>query len=144
LKVTIIGSSDSWATSVCASPGAVDEVAGGGDPVVLQVAPLAGDRVREDLVRVVVAVDEARLGGAEDVAPAVLARQNEQRPRPDRLGQRDVVALVVGGRVLEVDLGERVRLEDVRDRLQVAPELGPGHGSPLVRLLAQPPAIISR
>src|SRR3954470_10261229 len=37
----------------------VDEVAGRRDPVVLEVPPLARDGVREDLVRVVVAVDEA-------------------------------------------------------------------------------------
>ena len=40
--------------------GLVDEVAGRRDPVVLEVAPLARDRVGEDLVRVIVAVDEAR------------------------------------------------------------------------------------
>src|SRR6059058_28967 len=37
----------------------VDPVARGGDPVVLQVAPLARDRVGEDLLRVVVPVDKA-------------------------------------------------------------------------------------
>src|SRR3954447_19320020 len=109
--------------------GLVDEVAGGGDPVVLQVAPLAGDRVGEHLLRVVVPVHQPGALGVEDVAPAVLRGRDPQRPRAHGVGEGDVVALVLGRRVGEVDLGTRVRLEDGGDRLEIAPELGVGHGS---------------
>ena len=51
----------------------------------------------------------------------------------DRVGERHVVALVLGRRVGQVDLGPRVGLEDVRDRLQVAPELGRLAGSSALR-----------
>src|SRR3954451_19606327 len=104
----------------------VDEGAGGRDPVVLEVAPLARDRVREDLVRVVVAVDEPGAGRHQHVAPAVLRDRDPDRPRADRLAQRHVVALVVGRDLRGEHLREGVLLEDLLDRLEVPPELGSG------------------
>src|SRR3954464_3238217 len=104
----------------------VDEAARRRDPVVLEVAPLAGDRVREDLVRVVVPVDEAGPGRPQHVAPAVLRDGDPDRPGADRLAQRHVVALVVGRDLRGEHLREGVLLEDLLDRLEVPPELGSG------------------
>src|SRR4029077_20700154 len=101
----------------------IDPVAGGRHPVVLQVAPLAGDRVREDLLGVVVAVHHARPAAHEDVAPPVLPRGDPQRPGAHRVRQRGVVALVVGRRLGDVGLRQRAGLERMLDRLQVTPEL---------------------
>jgi hypothetical protein len=101
----------------------VDPVALGRDPVVLQVAPLAGDRVREHLLRVIVPVHHARALGHEDVAPAVLAGGDEQRPAPRRRRQRRVPAFVQRGGILNVRFRGRAGPEDLRDRLQLAPEL---------------------
>src|SRR3954468_1094928 len=108
--------------------GLVDEGAGGRDPVVLEVAPLARDRVGEDLVGVVVAVDEAGPRRHQHVAPAVLGDRDPDRPGADGLAQGHVVALVVGRDVRGEHLGQRVLLEDLLDRLQVTPELGAGLG----------------
>lgn len=93
------------------------------EKVVFEVAPLAGDGVGEDLVRVVVAVDEPGAVGTQHVGPPVLARGDPQRPRRDGLAERHVPPRVVGGGVGDVHFQLRIRLEHVSDRRDVAPEL---------------------
>src|SRR3954451_4697473 len=111
-----------------------DEAARGRDPVVLEIAPLARDRVREDLVRVVVAVDQPGARRHQHVAPAVLRDRDPDRPRADRLAQRHVVALVVGRDLRGEHLREGVLLEDLLDRLEGPPELGSGGFGHALRL----------
>ncbi len=101
----------------------VDEITRGRRPVVLEITPLARDRVGEDLVRVVVAVHQPGALRHEDVAPLVALRRDPERPRRDRVRDRHVVAVVVRWSIPKVHLRERVRLEDTGNRLQRRPEL---------------------
>ena len=121
----------------------VDPVPGGRHPVVLQVPPLAGDRVGEDLLRMVVPVHQPGAAAQQHVAPPVLAGGDEQRPGADRLRQRRVVAVVVDGRVGDVRLRHRARPEHLRHRLELPPELRVRHNSSSViapRQHQRPPA----
>lgn len=102
----------------------VDEIAGGGCPVVLKVAPLASDRIGEHLVGMVVPVHQPRLLRHQDVAPFVLSRRDPQRPRGNGFGERHIVTLVLGGRVLDIDFRQRIGLEDFGNRRKILPEFG--------------------
>ena len=66
--------------------GLVDERALRGGPRLLEVAPLAADRVGEDLVRVVVPVDQPSLLGPQDVGPSVVARARSTADASRRSG----------------------------------------------------------
>ena len=117
----------------------VDPVARGGDPVVLQVAPLAGDRVGEHLLRVVVPVDQAGAAAHQHVAPPVLAGGDPQRPGADGLGQRGVEAVVLGGGVGDVRLRQRAGPELLLDRLELPPEFAVRHESSSASASSAPP-----
>jgi hypothetical protein len=62
------------------SRGLIDKVARGSGPVVFQVTPFSRDRIGENLVRMVVAVDEPGPFRHQDVAPFVLLGRNPQGP----------------------------------------------------------------
>src|SRR4029450_6855579 len=118
----------------------VDEVARGRDPVVLEITPLARDRVGEDLVRMIVPVHQPGRLGHQDVAPFVQAGRDPQRPRRHGLGEGHVVALVVGRGVGGVDLRQGIGLEDLLDGFQVAPEF---HPFLLLFQMCMPPSAIT-
>src|SRR6266540_6141391 len=77
-------------------------------------------------MRVIVAIHQARSLGVEHVGPAVLGRGDPEGPAGDRVGERNVVAVVVGRSVGDVDIRARARTKDLLDRLEVSPELSFG------------------
>jgi hypothetical protein len=60
--------------------GLVNEIAASRSPVMFEIAPFARDRVSENFVRMVVAVNEARRCRRKDVTPFVGRWRDPERP----------------------------------------------------------------
>src|SRR5450755_3968257 len=83
----------------------VDEASLVGNPIVLEIAPLAPDHVPDDDHRMAVARQHSRAAHAQQVAPPAADRVQQQRTEPDVGGLRNPDALVTRNR-RDCDLGD--------------------------------------